>query len=53
MSLDFDADPEATARWNTWVARGRAHETAVHRRFFITLPILAVLVAAYGAWMLL
>lgn len=36
----FDADFET--RWNAWVARGRAHEAVVRRRFLVFGPALAL-----------
>ena len=35
-------DTEFDIRWAAWVARGRAHEERVRRRFLIWAPVIAV-----------
>jgi hypothetical protein len=38
-------DADFDIRWSAWVARGRAHELYVRRRFLISLPVLAIAAA--------
>jgi hypothetical protein len=35
-------DAELDIRWAAWVARGRAHEQRVRRRFLMWAPVLAI-----------
>ena len=35
-------DAEFDIRWAAWVARGRAHEQRVRRRFLMWAPVLAI-----------
>lgn len=34
-------DADFDSRWAAWVARGRAHEQRVRRRFLIGVPLIA------------
>lgn len=35
-------DADFDSRWAAWVARGRAHEQRVRRRFLICVPVVAI-----------
>jgi hypothetical protein len=39
---DVVPDAELDIRWAAWVARGRAHEQRVRRRFLMWAPVLAI-----------
>ena len=50
MTLPFKRrDPDFDTRWAAWLARGAAHDRAVHRRVIAAVP--AALAVALGVYL--
>ncbi len=52
MPLDSERDTDFDARWAAWLARGAAHDRALHRRLRVVLPAAVVVAIAVFVWLI-